>query len=265
MRRFALLILLVCFQFAVKAQDFTAALRHSTTITGAPSSSGSRLRFNLTTGRLHEWDPNTLTWRLLGQGLDVIDTGAAPNYVPGYGQSNLVLSTISGGDSLYFYRGGFWRCLNCNTGGGGGGSGTVSTNSTLTGNGSSGSPLGIAQQSASSGQSLSWTGTTWAPSWGNPYVFVTSSSSITTASNQVLIGTLSGAVTFGLPTCNAANDSKRFSFIRNGSDSFQVTIDPSGVETFYDGASSKVLFGKFGIDCTCRFSAGVGKWFYISF
>jgi hypothetical protein len=40
---------------------------------------------------------------------------------------------------------------------------TATTNSSLTGNGTSASPLGIAQQGASSGQVLKWNGTTWAP------------------------------------------------------------------------------------------------------
>lgn len=41
--------------------------------------------------------------------------------------------------------------------------GTVSTNSTLTGTGSSGSPLGIAQQGATTGQVIKWSGTAWLP------------------------------------------------------------------------------------------------------
>ncbi|MBL0025538.1 MAG: hypothetical protein IPO98_11320 [Saprospiraceae bacterium] len=40
---------------------------------------------------------------------------------------------------------------------------TVRTNSTLTGDGFNGSPLGLAQQSASNGQVLSWNGSAWVP------------------------------------------------------------------------------------------------------
>jgi hypothetical protein len=43
------------------------------------------------------------------------------------------------------------------------GGGTVTTTSALTGNGSSGSPLGLAQQSATSGQVLQWNGNSWVP------------------------------------------------------------------------------------------------------
>jgi hypothetical protein len=51
------------------------------------------------------------------------------------------------------------------SGGGGDNWGTqvAITNSTLTGNGTTASPLGIAQQSASTGQVLKWNGTTWLP------------------------------------------------------------------------------------------------------
>ena len=44
-----------------------------------------------------------------------------------------------------------------------GGISTVNTDATLSGDGSSGTPLKIAQQSATSGQVLKWNGTTWAP------------------------------------------------------------------------------------------------------
>jgi hypothetical protein len=46
--------------------------------------------------------------------------------------------------------------------------GTVSTSIRLAGDGSSGSPLDIAQQSATSGQVLEWSGTAWIPGNKNP-------------------------------------------------------------------------------------------------
>jgi hypothetical protein len=46
--------------------------------------------------------------------------------------------------------------------------GTVSTLARLSGDGSSGSPLDIAQQSAASGQVLEWSGTAWVPGNKNP-------------------------------------------------------------------------------------------------
>lgn len=144
--------------------------------------------------------------------------------------------------------------------------GAVTTDATLSGDGSAGTPLKIAQQSASSSEVLEWTGATWEPSWGNPYTFVTSGATITSAVNEVLIGTLSANATFGLPSCNSALNGKRFKFVRNGTDTaFSVTIDPSSTETFYDGQSLKIFYGKVAIDCTCRFSGGTGVWFFDNF
>lgn len=110
-----------------------------------------------------------------------------------------------------------------------------------------------------------WTGATWEPSWGNPYVFVTSGAAITSDVNEVLIGTIGADAVFGLPTCNAALDGKRFKFVRNGTDAFSVTIDPSGAQAFYDGTAAKISYGKLSIDCTCRFSGGTGVWFFDNF
>jgi hypothetical protein len=147
-----------------------------------------------------------------------------------------------------------------------GGIATVATDATLSGDGSGGDPLKIAQQSAVTSEVLMWTGATWEPSWGNPYTFVTSGATITSAVNEVLIGTLSGAAVFGLPSCNAALDGKRFKFVRNGTDTaYSVTIDPSSTEQFYDGTPTKIFFGKVSIDCTCRFNGGTGVWFFDNF
>jgi hypothetical protein len=69
--------------------------------------------------------------------------------------SGTVLSLSHGGGSVVLPS----------SGGGGDNWGTqvAITNSTLSGNGTTASPLGIAQQSASSGQVLKWNGTTWLP------------------------------------------------------------------------------------------------------
>jgi hypothetical protein len=60
---------------------------------------------------------------------------------------------------------------------------TVRINSTLTGNGSVGSPIGIAQQSAASGQVLSWNGSAWVPTNAAPAT--TSVSNTVTAPNSL--------------------------------------------------------------------------------
>jgi hypothetical protein len=211
MKKLHIFLLLFC-SLSAGAQSWTATIPHAAIISGTPSSSGARLRFNLTNGRIYEWNPNTLTWVVLAQGIDIVGTGSAPAYTPSYQQSAFALSTISGGDSLYYYRAGSWHHLNPFGGGGGGGStnlswtevsstlyrlnsstgndvhikegtgvtaalsgdtltftatggggGTVVTDATLSGDGSGGTPLKIAQQSATSGQVLKWNGTTWLP------------------------------------------------------------------------------------------------------
>lgn len=146
---------------------------------------------------------------------------------------------------------------------GGGGGGSINTTARLTGDGSIGSPLDIAQQSAATSQLLQWSGTAWVPSWGTPYTYVTSTSSITTAFNTVLIPTLSASITLGLPTCDATNDGKQFLFQKSGGDTiYSVTIDPSSTQAFSDGAFTKVIFLQSEFQCTCRFSSGTGVWFY---
>lgn len=148
---------------------------------------------------------------------------------------------------------------------GGGGGGTVQTDATLDGDGSGGDPLKIAQQGATTSQVIEWTGATWEPSWGNPYTFVTTGGAITTSVNEILVGTVAANVTFGLPSCNATNDGKRFKFVRSGTDAFSMTIDPSSTETFYDGAATKTIYGAISIDCTCRWNGTTGVWFYDNF
>lgn len=146
-----------------------------------------------------------------------------------------------------------------------GGGGTVTTDATLDGDGSGGDPLTIAQQSASSSEVLMWTGATWEPSWGNPYIFVTTGATITSDVNEVLIGTIAANVTFGLPTCNAALNNKRFKFVRNGGGDFSITIDPSGVQQFYPSINTITHVGQVSIDCTCGLVSGTYYWFYDNF
>lgn len=255
MKNIALFVFILWAHAGFSQIQFTAGTPHTaTTPSGSPGSVGSRTRFDLTTGRVYMWNTTTSSWTLVAQGVDNITGCLAPAYTPGYAQSEFAINAC---DSLYRYRSGQWRHLNPP----GGGGGTVSSDATIDGDGSGGSPLKIAQQSAVTPKVLSWTGTTWEPSWGNPYTFVTSGSTITTAVNEVLIGTLSANITVGLPSCNSTNDTKHFKFIRNGSDAFSVTIDPSSTEAFYDGSTTKIIYGKIAIDCTCRFSGGTGVWF----
>ena len=260
--------------------SYTAAFcQNQIKATGVPYSAGipgwvpsektaSEIAIDTVTGSIYQWHrtagPSELGgWRVLGQGIDVRVDNVPPAYTPFRNQSWFV---INGLDSLYHYTGTgtVWRHIN-KVGSGGGGGGSVVTDATLSGDGSGGTPLKIAQQSAVAPQELAWTGATWVPSWGNPYTFVTTGATITTDVNEILVGTVAGDITFGLPACSSTTDQKHFKFVRNGTDSFSITIDPSSTQTFYDGTSLKILYGKVSIDCTCRFSAGTGVWFFDNF
>lgn len=255
MRKVLILTLLLC-SLSAFAQNWTAALPHVTSVpVNPPSNNGSWIKLHTTSGRFYQWNPNTLAWVVLAQGIDKVLGSVPPAYTPSYQQSEFAINDV---DSLYRYRSGAWRHLNP----GGGGGGTVTTDATLDGDGSGGDPLKIAQQSASTSEVLMWTGATWEPSWGNPFIFVTTGATITTAVNEILIGTIAANVTMGLPTCDATTDGKHFKFVRNGTDAFSVTIDPGGSQTFYDGTDKKIQYGKLSIDCTCRFSGGTGVWFF---
>ena len=226
----------------------------------AVEKTGSEIAIDTVTGFIYQWHrtPGPTYgggWKRLGQGIDTLTFSTVPNYTPFRNQSWFV---VNASNELYRYSGTgtIWDCMNCGL------SSTVFADQTISGDGSFGLPLSIAQQSAATGQVLSWTGAAWEPSWGNPYIFITSGATITTAENTVLVGTSIADITIGLPTCNAANDQKTFEIKKNGSDVFGAIIDPSGGELFYDGASTKTIYSPLSLNCTCRFSGGTGVWFY---
>lgn len=261
--RYAITILILMMSGYVQAQvnniKFNAGIAYTDGVpTFRPGSTGSRFAVDTVTFKVYEnINPSTGNWIEVGDGIQEISGCSAPVYTPTKHQSIYVTNRCTGAPELYKWNGSSWDLIS----GGGGGGGSIVTDGTLSGAGTSGSPLKLAQQSALTSQSLSWTGTTWEPSWGNPYTFVTTGATITTDVNEVLIGTVSADITIGLPSCNSTNDSKHFKFVRNGADSFSVTIDPSSTQLFYDGAATKIFFGKISIDCTCRFSSGTGVWF----
>lgn len=220
-----------------------------------PGAKGNIVAIDTVTGFWYvSRDRYSVNWYPMGDRVETVAGCAAPGYTPGKFQSGIVFNTCSPPE-IYIWTGAAWEQPPS------GGGGTVSTDATIDGNGSGGSPLSIAQQSATSSQFLSWTGATWEPSWGTPYTFVTSGAAIATDINTVLIGTVGADITIGLPTCNAANDEKTFEIKKNGSDSFGAVIDPAGSELFYDGASTKTIYSPLSLNCTCRFS-GTGVWFY---
>lgn len=120
--------------------QFTAAIPHTTaTPSGTPSASGARLRFDLSTYRIYEWSPTAVDWIPLAQGLDPVAGAAAPSYTPTEGQSQFAIN-----DDHEVYRhtgGGSWVQINA---GDNWGSQSVAHGSTLSGNGTGGSPLDVA-------------------------------------------------------------------------------------------------------------------------
>lgn len=142
---------------------------------------------------------------------------------------------------------------------------TTFTTARLTGLGTQASPLDIAQQGAVRGKVLRWSGTAWVPNGTNLYDVKTTSGAVDSTVNQVLIDTLAAGITLNLPACNAVNDGVYFIFIKGGPDTYGVTIEPAGSEIFSDGATQKVIYSTgTSLECTCRWSAGVGRWFFNS-
>lgn len=206
-------------------------------------------------------NPNRLradTWFLMGHTMRKISGCSAPSGAPTKFQSWLVTNNCTTPQE-YLWDGSAWDCLNC------GSSGAVATDATIDGDGTGGDPLGIAQQGATDSQVLQWTGAAWQPSWGNPHIYVTTSSTINTSVNEVLIGTVVADITMGLPTCDATTAGKRFKFVRNGTDGFSMTIEPGGAQQFYPAIDRIVQFGSTSIDCTCALVGVTHYWFYDKF
>jgi hypothetical protein len=98
--------------------QFTAGINYESGVpSGAPSSTGSRLRVDLASGRIYQWSAANTTWRTLGQGIDIVAGCAAPAYTPGYAQSAFAVNGCSTPE-LYYYNGTQWKQV---AGGGGGG------------------------------------------------------------------------------------------------------------------------------------------------
>ena len=127
-------VFLLIASFAICAvahgQNWTAALPHVTSVTGTPSANGSWIRLNTTTGQPYQWNPNTVSWVIMPDGIDVITGSIPPAYTPSYQQSNFAINAV---DSLYYYRSGAWRHLNPGGSGGGGGGYAAGTGIAISG------------------------------------------------------------------------------------------------------------------------------------
>ena len=89
--------------------QFTAGINYESGVpSGAPSSTGSRLRVDLASGRIYQWSAANTTWRTLGQGIDIVAGCAAPAYTPGYAQSVFAVNGCNTPE-LYYYNGTQWK------------------------------------------------------------------------------------------------------------------------------------------------------------
>lgn len=125
----------------------------------------------------------------------IADSGALTGEVIRYNGTNWAPATLSGD---------------------GWGIDVVNTDATLAGDGTSGSPLGLASQSASTGEVLKWNGTSWAPGTDNTSAGggITTLNTLTGATQTFATGTSgtdfginsTGTThTFNLPTASASN------------------------------------------------------------
>ena len=97
--------------------QFTAGLNYESGVpSGAPSSTGSRIRVDLATGRAYIWNQAGSNWRILAQGIDIVAGCSAPLYTPEYGQSLFAINGCASPE-LYYYTGAAW--VQINAGGGG--------------------------------------------------------------------------------------------------------------------------------------------------
>ena len=118
MKKLLILTLLFAALHTSAQIQFTAGINYESGVpSGAPSSTGSRLRVDLASGRIYQWSAANTTWRTLGQGIDIVAGCAAPAYTPGYAQSVFAVNGCNTPE-LYYYNGTQWKQV---AGGGGGG------------------------------------------------------------------------------------------------------------------------------------------------
>lgn len=132
MRYLIISIALICGFSATAQITFTAPVAYVTGApAGAPSASGSRLRVDLLTNKVYQWQPTALTWNLLPYGITEISGCSAPAYTPTAFDGPFAINKCTPNPELYYYFSGSWYQV----GGTGGGSGTVTSYAFTDGNG----------------------------------------------------------------------------------------------------------------------------------
>jgi hypothetical protein len=121
------------------------------------------------TSRLYNWNHTGNKWYSVG----VFEAAPTPAATLASGPATIdnrqAFWLNTSNNTLYFYdrTGSAWAAVGGGSGADNWGTQVVETNATLTGDGTTGNELGIAQQAATSGQVLKWNGSTWAPAADN--------------------------------------------------------------------------------------------------
>lgn len=98
---------------------------------------------------------------------------------------------------------------------------------------------------------------------GGSWAAYTATQTLDETNRLVEIGTLSGAASFNLPSCNATRNGWDYYFIKTGTDTNGATIDPNGSEAFSDAATTKTLYSQGNTaTCTCKWNGSTGVWYF---
>lgn len=88
---------------------------------------------------------------------------------------------------------------------------------------------------------------------------------LTLNNNFVEIGQLTGNITLTLPECTTTEDGIELSFLKTGTDGFSVKLIRSGSNQFTDGSTEKLIYSQgTSATCKCKFTGGVGRWYYVN-
>lgn len=117
------------------------------------------------TSRLYNWNHTGNRWYSVGVFEAAPTPAATLTNGPATIDNRQAFWFNTGNNTLYFYdrTGAAWAAVGGGSGADNWGLQVVETDATLTGDGTTGTELGIAQQGATSGQVLKWNGTAWAP------------------------------------------------------------------------------------------------------
>lgn len=93
------------------------------------------------------------------------------------------------------------------------------------------------------------------------YRSITTTQTLSETDNYVEIGTLGANITVNLPACNATRDGWEYRFSKKGTDAFAFIVDPATTETFFDGSTTKTIYGQ-GNSFECKCSSGSTTWMF---